>query len=83
MMRKWTTRYSFAAVIAAVLIISIAMFANPSIVPQVSAKSSFAVMPTDPPNVPAGTTLLNLTYSDIALHVTYSDGTTEWLSVGS
>jgi len=40
-------------------------------------------MLTDPPNVPAGTTVLNLTYSDIALHLTYSDGTNEWLSVGT
>ena len=83
MMRKWTFRYSLAAVIAAILIISIAMIANPSLLPKTSAKTSFAVLLTDPPNVPAGTTVLNLTYSDIALHLTHSDGTSEWISVGA
>jgi hypothetical protein len=81
---KWTTKYGIAAVLAAALIISIVFVANPSIMPtQASAKSSFAVMLTDPPIVPAGTTVLNLTYSDISLHVTYVNGTSEWLSVGS
>ncbi len=83
MMRKWTTRYSLAAVILAVVVISISLFANPSFVQNASAKSSFAVLLTDPPTVPAGTTQLNLTYSDISLHVTYADNTTEWLSVGT
>jgi hypothetical protein len=35
-------------------------------------------MLTDPPTVPAGTTQLNLTYSDVAIHVGYANGTTEW-----
>ena len=83
MMRKWTTRYSLAAVILAVVIISVSLLANPSFVQNASAYSSFAVLLTDPPVVPAGTTELNLTYSDISLHVTYSDNTTEWLSLGT
>lgn len=83
MTRKWTTKYGLAAVLTAVLIISVAMFANPNIIPkQVSAKTSFAVMLTDPPTVPAGTTVLNITYSDIALHVTYVNGTSTWISLG-
>ena len=81
MMRKWTTRYSLAAVLTAILIISVAMFVNPNVIPQASAKSTFTVMLTDPPNVPAGTTVLNLTYSDISLHVAYTDGTAAWISV--
>jgi hypothetical protein len=81
---KWTTKYGLAAVLSAALIISVVFFVNPSIMPQqVSAKYSFAVMLTDPPIVPAGTTVLNLTYSDISLYVTYANGTSEWLSVGT
>jgi hypothetical protein len=84
MTKKWTTKYGLAAVLAAVLIIAAALFASPNSVPNnVSGKSSFAVMLTDPPNVPAGTTVLNLTYSDISLHITHADGTSEWVSVGS
>jgi hypothetical protein len=81
MMRKWTRRYGLAAAVTAIAIISLAMFVNPNIVPQTSAKSSFAVMLTDPPTVPAGTTVLNLTYSDISLHIAESDGTEAWVSV--
>ncbi|MGA2524388.1 MAG: hypothetical protein ABSF65_09605, partial [Candidatus Bathyarchaeia archaeon] len=84
MTSKWTTKYSLAAVLTAVLVISIAFFANPSLVPkQASGQTSFAVLLTDPPVVPAGTTVLNLTYSDISLHVTYTNGTSQWLSVGT
>ncbi len=84
MTRKWTTKYGLAAVLTAALIISVVFIVNPSVMPQqVSGKSSFAVMLTDPPIVPAGTTVLNITYSDISLHVTYTNGTSEWLSVGT
>ncbi len=40
-------------------------------------------MLTDPPTVPAGTTQLNLTYTDVLLHVIYPNGTDEWLPVGA
>lgn len=81
---KWTTKYGLAAVLTAALIISVVFIVNPSIMPQQAlGKSSFAVMLTDPPTVPAGTTVLNLTYSDISLEVTYANGTTEWVSVGT
>jgi len=84
MTSKWTTKYGLAAVLTAVLVISIAFFANPSLVPkQASGQTSFAVLLTDPPVVPAGTTVLNLTYSGISLHVTYTNGTSQWLSVGT
>ena len=84
MTSKWTAKYGLAAVLTAVLVISIAFFANPSLVPkQASGQTSFAVLLTDPPVVPAGTTVLNLTYSDISLHVTYTNGTSQWLSVGT
>jgi len=84
MSRKWTTKYGIAAVLAAVLIISVAIFANPNTLPQpVAAKASFAVMLTDPPTVPAGTTQLNMTYSNVALDVVSGDGTSSWIAVGS
>jgi hypothetical protein len=80
---KWKMKYSAAAVLAAVAIISIALIANPTMLPQTASAASFTVMLTDPPNVPDGTTLLDLNYSDVSLHVTYPNGTIEWLPVGS
>lgn len=84
MTRKWTTKYGLAAVLTAVLIISVVVFANPNTLLQpVTGKASFAVMLTDPPTVPAGTTQLNMTYSNLSLDVVSSDGTSSWTSVGS
>jgi hypothetical protein len=40
-------------------------------------------MLTDPPTVPAGTTVLNITYSDISLHVNSDNGSANWVSVGA
>jgi hypothetical protein len=87
MYRRWTFKYSLAAVIVAVAIIAVSLFANlppgttPAIPPVEGA--TFAVMLTDPPTVPAGTTQLNLTYTDVSLHVIYPNGTDEWLPVGA
>jgi hypothetical protein len=86
MYRKWTFKYGLAAVIFAVLIITVSLFTNlPNTTPTVpTAKgATFAVLLTDPPTVPAGTTQLNLTYTDILLHVIYPNGTDEWLPVGA
>jgi hypothetical protein len=83
MQRKWTLKYGSAAVLAASIIIAVALFANPNLVNQTSASTSFLVLLTDPPTVPAGTTLLNLTYSDISLHVAYPNGTDAWLPVNA
>jgi hypothetical protein len=83
---KWTLKYGFAAVLLAIAIIVGSLLANPVMLPQPKqtyAGASFAVMLTDPPTVPAGTTLLNLTYSDVLLHVTYPNGTVEWLPVNA
>jgi hypothetical protein len=83
MSTKWKIKYSTAAILTAVAIISIALIANPTMLPQTVSAASFTVMLTDPPNVPDGTTLLDLNYSDVSLHVTYPNGTIEWLPVGS
>ena len=83
MYRKWPAKYGITAVAVAILIIAVAMFANSNFIPNASGKASFAVMLTDPPIVPAGTTQLNLTYSDLSLNVIQGDGTSEWVSVGS
>jgi hypothetical protein len=80
MSKKWTFKYGSAAVIVAIAVIVLALFAQP-LTPapnQTPLASSFLVMLTDPPTVPAGTTQLNLTYSDVAIHVGYANGTTEW-----
>jgi len=83
---KWTLKYGFAAVLLAVAIIGVSLLANPAMLPkpkQTYASTSFAVMLTDPPTVPAGTTVLNLTYSNVLLHITYPNGTIEWLPVNA
>lgn len=76
---RWTLKYGSAAVITAAIIIAAALFTNQMIHNQTSALASFSVMLTDPPTVPAGTTILELTYSDVSLHVTYPNGTATWL----
>ena len=81
MSRKWTFKYGLAAVFVATTIIAVALFANPIMLDQTSAAASFVVMLTDPPTVPAGTTILDLTYSNVSLHVTYPNGTALWLPV--
>ena len=86
MYRRWTFKYSIAAVIVAVAVIAVSLFANlPGITPAIPTVegATFAVMLTDPPTVPAGTTQLNLTYADVSLHVIYPNGTEEWLPVGA
>lgn len=83
---KWTLKYGLAAVLVAIIVIAVVLFANPmsSLTPnQTSATASFLVMLTDPPTAPAGTTVLNLTYSDVSLHVTYLNGTAVWLPVNA
>ncbi len=83
---KWTLKYGLAAVLVAIAIIVVALFANPlsSLTPnQTLAGTSFLVMLTDPPTVPAGTTVLNLTYSNVTLHIAYPNGTSEWLPVNA
>jgi len=86
--RKWTLRYGSAAVLIAVAIIAVSLLANTSLLPSstpspAASAATFTVMLTDPPTVPAGTTVLNLTYSDVSLHVTYPNGTVAWLPVSA
>jgi len=83
MSRKWTLKYGSAAVLVAATVIAVALFANPIMLDQTSAAASFLVMLTDPPTVPAGTTILDLTYSNVTLHVTYPNGTALWLPVNA
>ena len=95
MYRRWTFKYGLAAVIVAIAIVGASLFANLTnttfVVPtdsttptvQTFEGATFAVLLTDPPTVPAGTTQLNLTYTDFLLYVIYSNGTDEWLPVGA
>ena len=80
-MSKWTIRYGSSAVLVATAIIIVSMLAGPILITRTSSATNFLVMLTDPPTVPAGTTVLNLTYSGIALHIAYPNGTTQWLPV--
>jgi hypothetical protein len=82
--KRWSLKYGGAAIAIAAIIIAGALVANPSMLPQpVAAQSTFAVMLTDPPTVPAGTTQLNLTYTDLSIHVIQSDGTSQWIALGA
>jgi type VI protein secretion system component Hcp len=85
MSRKWTLKYGLAAVLVAIVVIAVALLANPlyfATPGQTSASKSFLVMLTDPPTVPAGTTVLNLTYSNVLLEI-YNNGTSYWLPVAA
>lgn len=97
MYRKWPFKYGSAAIIAAAVVIVLSLFANlPNITdtsktpnmtntpstPKVET-ATLAVLLTDPPTVPAGTTQLNLTYADVSIHVIYPNGTEEWIPVGA
>jgi hypothetical protein len=82
---KWTLKYGLAAMLVAVVVIATVLVANPlsSLAPgQKSPAGSFLVMLTDPPTVPAGTTVLNLTYSNVTLHVVNGQ-TSSWLAVSA
>jgi Domain of unknown function (DUF4382) len=82
MYRKWTFKYSLAAVIVAIAIISVSLVGNLNNTPLIpEAQAKVVILLTDPPTVPAGTTQLNLTYTDISLHVAYQNGTQEWIPV--
>lgn len=89
MERKWTFKYGLAAALMAIVVIAVVIFTNPlsSLIPSQtsSAGASFLVMLTDPPTVPAGTnvTVLNLTYTSVSIHVTYPNGTSEWLPLNA
>jgi hypothetical protein len=83
---KWTLKYGSAAVLVAIVVIAAVLLTNPMsslMSSKTSATASFMVMLTDPPTVPVGTTWLNLTYSNVTLHVVYQDGSFGWLSVGT
>jgi hypothetical protein len=78
---KWTLKYGLASMLVAVIVIAAVLVVNPlSYVAPSQKSSSFLVMLTDPPTVPANTTVLNLTYSNIMLYVAYTNGTSEWLN---
>lgn len=85
MATKWILKYALAAVLVAIVVIGVVLYTNPtSLTPnQTPAAASFLVMLTDPPTVPAGTTMLNLTYTNVTLHVAYTNGTAEWLPVSA
>jgi hypothetical protein len=89
MERKWTFKYGLTAVLVAIIVIAVVMFTNPlsSLTPSQtsSAGASFLVMLTDPPTVPAGdnVTVLNLTYTNVTIHATYTNGTSEWLPLNA
>jgi len=78
-------KYGLAAVLVAIVVIAAVLLTNPmsSLTPSQTSAASFLVMLTDPPTVPAGTAWLNLTYSNVTLHVVGPDGTSGWLSVNA
>jgi hypothetical protein len=78
---KKSLRYGAAAMVMALAIIGTTLYANSIWAPRsVKGQTNFLVMLTDPPNVPEGTTKLEVTYSGIQLHVVASDGTANWIA---
>ena len=82
--KRLSLKYGAAAVIVALAIIGTSLYANTALNPTSmttqTGQTSFLVMLTDPPNVPRGTTQLNVTYSSIQLHVVASDGSSNWVA---
>jgi hypothetical protein len=82
--KRLSLKYGAAAVIVALAIIETSLYANTALNPTSmttqTGQTSFLVMLTDPPNVPRGTTQLNVTYSSIQLHVVASDGSSNWVA---
>jgi len=90
-------KYGVAAVLVALAIIVSVTLTNPLLFPNGNNSTSssnktgtttpttpsytFVVMLTDPPTVPAGTTWLNLTYTQISLHAVFSNGTSKWVPI--
>jgi Domain of unknown function (DUF4382) len=67
-LRKQTLQYTAAAItIAALVILSSVFYLNPSTGQQGSGSAKLIIQLTDPPEVPKGTSSLNLTYSSISL----------------
>ena len=82
MSSRWKLYYGVAAVVAASIVIAAASLGAPMVNSNQFAKAwQFPIMLTDPPIVPEGTTLLDLTYSNILLHINHSDKTATWLPV--
>ena len=85
---KWTLKYGLAAVIVAIIVIAVALFANPlyfATPSQTSVGTPFLVMLTDPPTVPADTnvSVLDLTYTNVSLEVVYKNGSSYWLPLAA
>ncbi len=88
-------KYGVGAAALALAIIALALVANPYLTNNGASTTSgggnastqsqrpgnFLVLLTDPPNVPAGTTQLNMTYASLSVHVTFSNGSSEWVPV--
>jgi len=93
MAARKSMQYGVGAAALALAIIALALVANPFLASTIQSgtqnKSStqshqagnFLVLLTDPPNVPQGTTQLNMTYTSLSLHVTYANGSTKWVPV--
>ncbi len=76
-------KYGLVAVVVALAIIGTSIYVNntfnPTGLTTQSGQTNFLVMLTDPPNVPRGTTQLNVTYSSIQAHVVSSGGSS-WVA---
>jgi hypothetical protein len=78
---KKSMMYGVAAVVMALAIIGTILYTNKTWSPNlVYGQTNFLVMLTDPPNVPKGTTKLEVTYSNIQLHVVSNDGIANWVA---
>ena len=95
MAARKSMQYGVGAAALALAIIALALVANPflastnqsgsqsSSATQSQQAGNFLVLLTDPPNVPQGTTQLNMTYTSLSLHATYANGSAKWVPVSA
>ena len=75
--KRLTMKYGIAAVVLALAVIGGSILITPK---TAKAQTSFSVMLTDPPNVPEGTTKLEVVYSGIQLFVKDAQGNANWIA---
>jgi hypothetical protein len=95
MAARKSMQYGVGAAALALAIIALALVANPFLAntnqsstqnnstTQSQQAGNFFVLLTDPPNVPQGTTQLNMSYTGLSLHVTYANGSSKWVPVSA
>jgi hypothetical protein len=84
--RRTVEKFGFIALILAVAIIGVAIFAGVSPLTQQSTgqqKATLSILLTDPPNVPSGVTAIYVEYSNLMVHISNAGNESGWYSINS